>query len=80
MRTREWRRFQNKRLKKNRRSYWTGSHWDNDSRRLGILLHTPKICSCYMCGNPRKYFKGKDSNTIQEQRIAQKDLSCDCVS
>lgn len=23
-------------------------------RHIGISLHTPCICSCYMCGNPRR--------------------------
>lgn len=27
-----------------------------------------KSCSCYMCGNPRKYFKKR---TIQEKRLMQ---------
>ena len=26
--------------------------------RLGRMIKTPKPCSCYMCGNPRK-FEGK---------------------
>ena len=29
---------------------------------------TPAMCSCWMCGNPRKYF-GK--RTIQERRLFQ---------
>ena len=24
---------------------------------LNIKRYTPKPCSCWMCGNPRKYFK-----------------------
>ena len=24
--------------------------------KQGILYHTRKLCSCHMCGNPRKYF------------------------
>jgi len=26
----------------------------------------PKLCSCYGCGNPRRYVKGKDKLTTQE--------------
>ena len=28
------------------------------------------ICSCDACGNPRKWRKGKDKLTIQEQKMA----------
>ena len=24
--------------------------------RIGMLAHSPALCSCYACGNPRKYF------------------------
>ena len=34
-------------------------------RMIGIKAHTPAMCSCHMCGNPRKYWKEK---TIQERR------------
>lgn len=27
-----------------------------------------KTCSCEMCGNPRRYGKGKNKLTLQEQR------------
>lgn len=32
-------------------------------RQVGRLAHSPELCSCYMCGNPRKHFKQK---TLQE--------------
>jgi hypothetical protein len=77
---RAWRRAQNERLKKNRKSYWTASHWENDGRRFGFLLNNPKTCSCHMCGNPRKYYDGKpESFTIQERRAAQKGLYHDAL-
>jgi len=31
-------------------------------------LNTPAACSCWMCGNPRKYF---NQPTIQERRFYQ---------
>ena len=34
-------------------------------RMVGKKAHTPAMCSCHMCGNPRKYWKEK---TIQEKR------------
>jgi len=54
-RTRSFRRHHLERLKKKRSKYhggWAGS----SDRTLGLILTTPKPCSCYMCGNPRKHF------------------------
>ncbi len=33
-----------------------------------VALQTPAVCSCWMCGNPRKWFK---QPTIQERRLMQ---------
>ena len=35
------------------------------ARRVGMYSKTPKICSCFMCGNPRR-FRGE--LTLQERR------------
>jgi len=32
---------------------------------LGMLAETPTLCSCWMCGNPRRYF---GQLTLQEVR------------
>ena len=37
-------------------------------RQVGILAHTPELCSCYMCGNPRKHYGYK---TLQELRFTE---------
>jgi hypothetical protein len=65
---RAYRRAQIERLKRNRRHYW--SHWKDelDHRRKGIVASTPAVCSCWMCGNPRKY---DNERTIQERRAMQ---------
>jgi len=34
-------------------------------RRVGMYARTPKVCSCYMCGNPRRHL---GSPTLQERR------------
>lgn len=39
-----------------------------DARRVGIRAHSPQMCSCTCCGNPRKWYKGKDRITMQERR------------
>lgn len=36
----------------------------------GIYRKTGKPCSCYMCGNPRKYF---NMPTLQERRAEKVD-------
>lgn len=37
-----------------------GFHWGRDIRHdvkvLGKAVDTPCPCSCWMCGNPRRYF------------------------
>jgi len=36
-----------------------------DPKQIGASAQTPKRCSCYMCGNPRKHF---GEITRQEQK------------
>lgn len=31
---------------------------------------TTKLCSCFLCGNPRRYEKGKEKLSAQERREA----------
>lgn len=64
------RRLQDQRLKKSRKRYWGLGNDDKPEKKIGILLHTPAVCSCFMCGNPRKHF---NKQTIQELR-AQQDI------
>ena len=52
------RRHQTERIKANRKR--NGHTWVGSDR-------TPAKCSCWMCGNPRKYFS---ELTIQEKRFA----------
>ena len=35
------------------------------ARRVGMYAKTPKICSCFLCGNPRRFI---GEPTIQERR------------
>ena len=34
---------------------------------VGLWGQTPCPCSCWMCGNQRKYGKGKDKLTLKER-------------
>jgi hypothetical protein len=57
-----------KRIKNNRREYW--GEVNKDERRLGILLNTPKPCSCFMCRNRRK----DEGLTLQELKSLEREL------
>lgn len=61
------RRHHVERIKKKRNKYWS---WDDkDPRRLGMLVHTPAMCSCWMCGNERKYFKNRTVDEISFDEV-----------
>ena len=87
MRDRGYRHEQLKRMKqKVRRIPWVGKAGEKfvTPRYIGHMASTHgKPCSCYMCGNPRKFAKGGSMHgtwsggrlTIQEQRAAQEDLN-----
>ncbi len=67
MRSRDFRRFQEQKKKSWVYKYFK-SHWLGEitPATAGIRAHTPAICSCHMCGNPRKHWKEK---TMQEKRM-----------
>ena len=65
MRTKAWRRQQEFKKKKNVAYHNWFSWFEQTPRIIGKKAHTPAMCSCHMCGNPRKYWKEK---TIQERR------------
>lgn len=40
-----------------------------DPKRIAQFAEQPKLCSCYMCGNQRKYGKGQNRLSWQERRM-----------
>lgn len=57
------------RVKNNRRFYWGhGRDLAESPAQWGKVSATPALCSCWMCGNPRKYYGDR---TIQELRALQ---------
>lgn len=62
------------------RSYFEG-RWQsidvsdaNVKKWRGRIATTPTPCSCWMCGNPRKYYgNGKYAKTLQERRAMNDD-------
>jgi hypothetical protein len=67
-RTRDFRRYQYeiRKLRVRRRLRWWGM--DETPFWLGRYANTPKPCSCWMCGNPRKF----GQLTRQELRALEK--------
>lgn len=61
-RKRAFRRHHVDRLRDKRRGYWYKG--DKTPKHLSQLAITPKPCSCYMCGNPRKHW---NQDTIKEK-------------
>lgn len=61
------RRHHRNRLYHHRRFYWRRdlAASDKDKKYRGMVVDTPTRCSCWMCGNPRRYFLEK---TMQERR------------
>lgn len=53
------------RLKKARAGYWGSEGKGLEGRDLGAVVQHPCICSCWMCGNPRKL---SGERTVQERR------------
>ena len=60
------RRAERERIIKKRSKYWNGDY--KSEKQLSKLARTSTPCSCFMCGNPRKYF---NEETIQERRNKQ---------
>ncbi|MEZ4886429.1 MAG: hypothetical protein R3E32_16960 [Chitinophagales bacterium] len=60
------RRHHRARLLNKRKNYW-GRAWSIEDEPISKkVINTPKPCSCFMCGNPRRYWKEK---TFQEQKF-----------
>ncbi len=72
MRNRAWRRKQESKKKK-KVEYTYLKWWEGDwsSRMIGKKSHSPALCSCWMCGNPRKYFNAKTLQEIKNERMSE---------
>lgn len=67
MRNKDWRIHHSKRIKNKIKSWHTSKYYDEIN--IKKRYHTKCVCSCFMCGNPRKYF---GEETIQEKRSKNK--------
>jgi len=64
MRSRGIRRHHEQRIKSRVRRYY-GSLAVDDPRYIGKIAHARRLCSCWLCGNPRRHW---GQATIQELR------------
>lgn len=67
------RRFNTSVIKAKRKTYWYGKFL-SDSKQIGKLVHTSTFCSCWMCGNPRKHYKGKLVNELTHKEFASRKI------
>ena len=62
-----------KRLKLVKNIFWWPSNFFDEKKHM-LAKHKPGNCGnpkCVMCGNPRKFFKGSEALTLQENRLFQ---------
>lgn len=54
---------------------WWEGHVDElmDEAQLGMVANTPQPCSCFSCGNPRRYFKLQVDRLTKQELIALQD-------
>ena len=52
---------------KQRVAGYYGGYARGQPRHVGKLAHARQVCSCWMCGNPRRYLGAR---TLQERRAA----------
>jgi len=71
MKTRAIRRHHEERIK-NRVEKYYGGVFQKDAREIGKMAHARTPCSCFMCGNPRKWFK---QMTLRERRAPEIKVS-----
>lgn len=57
-------RFQVERIRSRKKNYKSYNVVTNSN--IGRLVRTPSACSCWMCGNPRKFF---GELTVQEKKF-----------
>lgn len=51
--------------KRERKFYSTGLYFRPYEHKLTTMLETPRLCSCCICGNPRKYYNEKTRQELK---------------
>lgn len=73
MKLRSVRRHHEERIKRRVKEYYGGA-FRGDARHVGRLAHTRTPCSCWMCGNPRRY---EGEPTLRERREREEEIEFD---
>ncbi len=69
MKNRAIRRHHSKRVKAKVKKHFSSWSQSEDEKWVGKAASVHgAFCSCHMCGNPRKFYKGKDALTMQERK------------
>lgn len=69
MPSRAGRRHHEERVKRRVAAYY-GGYARHDPRLRGKIAHARQLCSCFMCGNPRRRV---GEPTLQERRAADRE-------
>lgn len=48
---------------------------DGQEEKLGMFAETPKSCSCYMCGNPRKHWNDDCKQEVLDKLKRKEDVA-----
>jgi hypothetical protein len=68
------RRHHLERIKQRRSNYYSLASWQIEAeakkRHLGRIANTAKLCSCWMCGNPRNHRTEKTLNELSATEVA----------
>ncbi len=75
MRTRAERIAHRERLKVNRRYYWGQDLLFEKNNCTKSIVDTPTPCSCWVCGNPRKFFNQKTLKELSFEELARKNAA-----
>lgn len=78
-RTKDFRRAQEKKEKDHAKhivkDVWHDQNLAENPTFIGKMAHTPQLCSCDMCGNPRHNpFSSKEQKLTLQERKANQDL------
>jgi hypothetical protein len=73
MKSRSVRRHHEERIKRRVKEYYGGA-FRHDVRSIGKLAHSQTPCSCWMCGNPRRY---EGEPTLRERRESKEVIGSD---
>ena len=50
-------------------------YWGINEKNINLYANCKKLCSCWMCGNPRKHAKGENKLSKQERQIRLEEMN-----